>query len=426
MKAQWTLFVTLFVVSPARPLVAYLASQKTEVLKDFHSKITDMRQALLTAQEGLDALEVLAQKPNITYNRETPIEGTTTTYETIFAVLFVIIIAVGPAVAHVLSEPGKPTKTVYAQALVTVVVLIAGIYSFMNVVLFESAHFVGPRHLTMVESVYLLSQIITTVGYGDIVPSHPLGLVIIGSFVIASLFLIMGMISRVSGAVVQRVEMYSHQLTEQVFEEHMSPRGPTSHFFKKPKISYFPVLTSGGALLVFAFAGVCFFHLYPGEEKTLLQALYMSIITLSTTGFGAFTATTEGGKVFGAFWMIFGVAALASFLGAFAEFFLKLKERERHSEARVRTEMEENLNKMKGGTRNDHLNRDEFMCFAAMQLRIANWDQLESILWQFDELKPGQDGKVDMRDIEAKIQGTKVPREDVEGNAAEIRVDHGP
>jgi len=421
------LLVILFRVNSARPLIGNLLAQKAPALKDFRSELSDTRQALLTAQADLDALEQLASKPNITYNKETPIvEGTTATYETCLAVIFVIIIAVGPGVVHILAEGGKPTMTVIGQATITALVLIAGIYSFMHVVLFESAHFVGPRHLTMVESVYLLSQIITTVGYGDITPSHPLGLVIIGSFVIVSLFLIMDMVSQVSCAVIRRVEMYSHQLSEQVWEESFSPRGDTSHFFKPPKVSYLPVLSSGGALFVFALTGVCFFHIYPGEGKTLVQAVYMSVITLSTCGFGAFTPSTEVGKVFGAFWMLMGVAALASFLGAFAELFLKLKERERHSEVKVRREMYANLEKMNGVKGNDYMKRDEFFCFAAMQLQIASWEQLDSILWQFDEMNPDQDGLVDMTGIEDTIQGSAVTREAAATNAAEILVSQGP
>merc|ERR1719271_1666698 len=97
------------------------------------------------------------------------------------------------------------------------------------------------------------------------------------------------------------------------------------------------------SMLLFIVVGVLFFHYMPGEDKTWLQATYMSIITLSTVGFGAFTATTETGKVFGAFWMIFGVAALVSFVSAFTEIMMKIKEREKFSEAKVRSSMEEKL-----------------------------------------------------------------------------------
>merc|ERR1719291_967610 len=69
----------------------------------------------------------------------------------------------------------------------------------------------------------------------------------------------------------------------------------------------------------FVMIGVLFWHFYPGEGKTWLQGVYMSVITLSTVGFGAFTPQTEAGKVFGAFWMLWGSMALLGLVGAFAE-----------------------------------------------------------------------------------------------------------
>ena len=52
----------------------------------------------------------------------------------------------------------------------------------------------------------------------------------------------------------------------------------------------------------------------------------MSIITLSTVGFGAFTSNTEAGKIFGAFWMLFGVAALGAVIATLSTLLMALKD----------------------------------------------------------------------------------------------------
>merc|ERR1719329_2002982 len=83
----------------------------------------------------------------------------------------------------------------------------------------------------------------------------------------------------------------------------------------KPDIS--PLVYSFCFYAFFAVTWILFFHLYPGEGKTWFQAIYMSVITLSTVGFGAFTPNTTGGMIFASFWMIFGSAALVSVVGAF-------------------------------------------------------------------------------------------------------------
>merc|ERR1719161_1568056 len=100
------------------------------------------------------------------------------------------------------------------------VLLIGGIWAFTNVIKFQSAHFPGDRCLSMVESVYLLAQMITTVGYGDITPAYPRGQVVVGFYVLMCLMLIADVVSQVSKNVIDRVEAYSAKLTkrtQQVF-----------------------------------------------------------------------------------------------------------------------------------------------------------------------------------------------------------------
>merc|ERR1719281_1436575 len=79
---------------------------------------------------------------------------------------------------------------------------------------------------------------------------------------------------------------------------------------------------------VFCAIGTCFFHFYPGEGKTIGQGIYMSIMTLTTVGFGAFTPVTQGGMVFGAFWMLFGVAALGGAVASFTAWTVALKKQD--------------------------------------------------------------------------------------------------
>merc|ERR1719161_1754212 len=90
-----------------------------------------------------------------------------------------------------------------------------------------------------------------------------------------------------------------------------------------------PLLVSLVSFIGSVIIGTCFYSMYPGEGKTWGQGLYMSIITLTTVGFGAFTAETEAGKVFGAFWMLIGVASLGAVVASFTELMVELKENEK-------------------------------------------------------------------------------------------------
>lgn len=364
------------------------------------------------------------------YNRETEIHDEIPwSYEQVVAAAFICTIVAGPVVIQYYTHE-KATRTVIMQSVLTVIVLLGAMYAFCNVLVFHSSHFSGHRSLTIVECVYLMSQIITTVGYGDIVPADSMSQVVVGSFVLLSLFLIVDMVSQVSRMVIDRVENYSQELTEEVFDNMTNPDaeelgeaspmssfgdalsgpwGNSSPFFQAPEVTLISFVSTLVVLLFFVFAGVLFFRFYPGEGKTWFQAVYMSIVTLSTTGFGAFTAVTTGGQVFSAFWMIFGVAALMSFVCAFAEVMMKLKEMERHNSVAVKMQMDDNLEKV-GQRHQGKLNSVEFLRFAVLQLRIASDDQLESIEAWFDELNPDRHGRVHLSTLDQRIK--------MEGSAA--------
>merc|ERR1719235_2472329 len=68
------------------------------------------------------------------------------------------------------------------------------------------------------------------------------------------------------------------------------------------------------ALAVCIMVGTLFFYVFPGENKPASQSFYMSVVTLSTVGFGTLTPSTEVGMAFASFWMIIGVACLGSLL----------------------------------------------------------------------------------------------------------------
>lgn len=319
-----------------------------------------------------------------------------------------------------------------------------GIWMFTSFVLFQSVHFNRIRSLTVIEAVYFMSQILTTVGYGDITPAKPMGQVIVGVYCLFSFFVIATVLTSCSDLIVLTITNYSEQLEEAAHKAAMkaaknakeagqkahaaakkahaaakekahaaahagkaavqkahktaqahadkwgnkpadagdagvslgatdsavasnesvglspvagemlssspkpSPRSlgesdteqerielqeelSNIHVFNdgRPPLEHQYMVRSVCIYAFMVFLGVVFFTLYPGEGKTLFQAIYMSVITLSTVGFGAFTPVTEVGLVFGAFWMIFGSMALVSVVGSFTQLHEQCMIRER-------------------------------------------------------------------------------------------------
>merc|ERR1712060_291981 len=57
-----------------------------------------------------------------------------------------------------------------------------------------------------------------------------------------------------------------------------------------------------------------------GATKSVYEAFYFSVITLTTVGFGDFTPESRVGRWVGIVWMMFGVGTTANWIGALSSF----------------------------------------------------------------------------------------------------------
>merc|ERR1719181_1217731 len=87
-------------------------------------------------------------------------------------------------------------------------------FLFTHVVVFNSVHFDKPRTLTLVETIYLMSQVITTVGYGDITPAYTRGQVFIGIYVVMCLVLVAHVISDGTNAIYERTRALVEEMAK--------------------------------------------------------------------------------------------------------------------------------------------------------------------------------------------------------------------
>merc|ERR1719326_1629455 len=92
------------------------------------------------------------------------------------------------------------------------VVFFGGLFLFTNIILFQSVHFKKIRPLTQVECMYFMSQVITTVGYGDITPATVRGQVFVGLYVLGAMFVISMVVSDVVNQVVESADNYRKRL----------------------------------------------------------------------------------------------------------------------------------------------------------------------------------------------------------------------
>lgn len=324
------------------------------------------------------------------------------------AIVWVLMITSMPLVARYLS--GEPlTKTQGILATCMWIAIFGGLYLFTNVILFQSGHFKQIRPLNIIECIYMMSQVITTVGYGDITPAKPRGQVFVGMYVLCSFFIIAMVVSDMVSLIMASAQRYQEKLAGKEHVEvsfklkgkakadddahhhgHDLSHDHSGKAVAQPKVNlkaeavkpqYAPLVYAFCIYAFFAITWILFFHLYPGEGKTWMQATYMSIITLSTVGFGAFTPNTTGGMVFASFWMIFGSASLVSVVGAFTQIVVDSKEYERFDEeqsAKTIKKLQDDGHKEMGET--------QFIRFTLIQKGLCEAEDVDALLDHFQTL----------------------------------------
>lgn len=299
----------------------------------------------------------------------------------------------------------KPvTRTEQMLAGILWVTLFGGLWLFTNIILFQSPHFGGEiRPLTMVECIYLMSQVITTVGYGDITPAKPRGQVFVGLYVLGALFVISMLVGQLMAHLGKVAQEY-----EKAFTETAEPGRTSSaehlenlHFIagKPPKPDRKPLIKSMLIFAVIDFIFVMFFYNWPGEDKTLLQCFYMSVITLSTVGFGAFTPITEGGMIFGAFAMLFGSAALVNVIGNFGELMVRQQQYEQFDPSSCEQAFEHLEETVKGSK----VSEVDFVRFALVSQGIVSQEEIDKVSKAFQHLTPGTDNTININAIKSSL-----------------------
>jgi voltage-gated potassium channel Kch len=325
----------------------------------------------------------------------------------IFASTWIFMIASLPFYLPMVD--GKPvtiTQKIVGGAMLCV--LFGGLYLFTNIILFKSGHFEEVRSLTIIECIYFMSQIITTVGYGDITPAQTRGQVFVAMYVVGALFVISMLVSQL----IDHCTTVLSQKRERLWGA--TPRldgkyhkASMHDLLEPPRPSMKSFLISLAGFAIIQICWTIFFSNFPGENKTLFVAFYMSLITLTTVGFGAITPLTEGGMIFAAFFMIIGSAAIVNAIGKFCKFIYRMIDFQRFG-SEVKLEALEELKQFVKAS--DEVTELEFFQFVVMRQYSVSELEIKGIGKIFESLKHEEGScsvKLDMIKTASEIQRSR-------------------
>lgn len=285
----------------------------------------------------------------------------------------------------------------FVQGAFLLVWLCGGVFACCSKVEFRGS-WDGFRCLTVTETIYWMAQVITTVGYGDIVPAHKKGQLFVAVFVLVTMVIIADMVGTAAVIVfdrmIKRQDVGTLSRQGKLVAQSDSNRLPLQEFLQ--------------AILVFAgfvVLGALVYSNIPGEDKTLFESAYMGIITLSTVGFGTFTAKTEGGMAFGAFWMIFGVTALLRVASSVSELLHAIHERGKPHRL-VSKDFGQICDAISIDPHDSQvqIDRTQFLKMVLLRSNVVAREDLEQIKGAFLSFQPGHHGKVDLGAIQQHVK----------------------
>eukprot|EP00929_Paragymnodinium_shiwhaense_P038329 TRINITY_DN20264_c0_g1_i1.p1 TRINITY_DN20264_c0_g1~~TRINITY_DN20264_c0_g1_i1.p1 ORF type:complete len:400 (-),score=79.22 TRINITY_DN20264_c0_g1_i1:136-1335(-) len=230
-------------------------------------------------------------------------------------------------------------------------------------------YFEGWRPLT---ALYVVTQIVTTIGYGDVTVSSREMMAFMTVYVIVGLVLVANILTIAEEKVIGNYTAYATKKMRD-FEIKYDDDVSSHHHARNKYASLNRLMVTSGACLACALVGTAFFAttesctcsygtthdsnkivpflfengtavdvdickegashddcMKPAEPledappagftMSWLEAFYMSVITMTTVGFGDFTPKSKAGRAVGIVWMIVSVACTVTFLGATADF----------------------------------------------------------------------------------------------------------
>lgn len=267
-------------------------------------------------------------------------------------------------------------------------------------------------------SLYFIVQIITTIGYGDVTVSHRASqwfmifYVFLGVAVCANIVndFVDRHLSAANEGAAQRLRQLEVRLSKSTHDETGAERrfGPFNR-----------MLAAAGVYLVFVLVGTGFYSTWEactcsygrthvehcdrfncahtgGYMKGAREALYMSVITLSTTGFGDFAPKTHVGRVLGLIWMPLGVLSWVNFVTATLFWWRHLQESARRKRLRLRAEELPEIDE----DHNGKLTLAEFRIFLLRREGLVTEEQLLHIDRFFSRLDAENKGYLSLEKLQ--------------------------
>ncbi|KAJ8906126.1 hypothetical protein NDN08_002624 [Rhodosorus marinus] len=242
---------------------------------------------------------------------------------------------------------------------------------------------------SLAESLYFCVVTITTVGYGDFVPTTPSSKIFFMVYILMSLTIVASAVNSVIGSILERQEEAVRHVIEDTVGERVRDAETAPLLFGFKAAEWVQILSALAVFLGLVITGTLFFTI--AEKLDLIDAMYFIWVTCTTVGFGDLTPTKSPSRGFAAVFILLSTLSLANFLNTCVEVQLSRRSREARAKA-LQAKLDEKTFASIDANNDGKLSKDEYLVAMLRKLDLVKEDDLTAILDRFDELDASNDG----------------------------------
>jgi potassium channel subfamily K len=254
-------------------------------------------------------------------------------------------------------------------------------------------------------AIYVIVQIVTTVGYGDITVSTEEGKFFMAIYVVFTILILGAIVTDCVDSLLQSGA--SSTLRKHIEKVHKIKNNHYRSVFLEILKDFEHLIVAGILFAIFVAFGTIFYATFEkctcsygvshvtgcidtadaiceatgGYVKTWTDAFYMSVITLTTVGFGDHAPRSDVGRTVGCVWMLFGVVATANFASAFGALLIGAQKND-HRLGKMSEDIFQKIDKNK----DNEIDRREFRTYALLKFGLVTYEDLDEIDNLFDAI----------------------------------------
>ena len=249
---------------------------------------------------------------------------------------------------------------------------------------------------TYIDATYFSVVTLTTVGYGDLLPSYPLSKAAVVAYGMIGIAYIGAAVGILGSAVMEQMNKRMATMSKVVPKKGPEVVPKKSCLSDRLKGRLKTVFTSLLLITLNVGTGAVFLWWYEGQDFG--DMVYLGFISLLTIGYGDFSPVSQSGRLFAIFWIMLGTVIVANFLGIFAGFIIEDKQEKLRNEILSR-KLDSNTLKNWDTDGDDTIDRYEYLTARLLQLEVCNQFEINNIMQSFEIHDHNGDGTVTISDI---------------------------